>query len=184
MLTPNSLPTTGAAVRVLAAGSFSELASVPLPAQRLPPEPEPLLREGGLRRRRYGGVAEGLLEEQQLFATDLVVMHDPAFGTPAGGSGGSGGSAGSGGADPCPGCSFVTVPAYGRHLAHDGRRNLIYMTADASAVMHPDSLVTVDAATGGVTSIVPVGSDPQPLALSDDGSVLWVGLAGEHGCGG
>jgi hypothetical protein len=31
-----------------------------------------------------------------------------------------------------------------------------------------------------VTSIVPVGNDPQPLALSDDGSVLWVGLAGDH----
>jgi len=38
----------------------------------------------------------------------------------------------------------------------------------------------VYAATAAVTSIVPVGNDPQPLALSDDGSTLWVGLAGDH----
>ena len=82
--------------------------------------------------------------------------------------------------DPCPGCSFVNVPAYGRHLAHDPSRNLIYVAADAQAAMHPSSIVTVDAATGAKTSVVPVGNDPQPLALSDDRSVLWVGLAGER----
>ena len=31
-----------------------------------------------------------------------------------------------------------------------------------------------------MTSFVPVGNDPEPLALSDDGSALWVGLAGER----
>ena len=115
-------------------------------------------------------------------------MHDPAFGTPIGGTGGTGGAGGTGRhgrrrggvSDPCPGCSFTNVAAYGQHLAHDASRGLIYVAADAQAPMHPSSIVTVDAATGAKTSVVPVGNDPQPLALSDDGSVLWVGLAGER----
>ena len=39
---------------------------------------------------------------------------------------------------------------------------------------------SVDPAAATVTSFVPVGNDPLPLALSDDGSALWVGLAGER----
>ena len=31
-----------------------------------------------------------------------------------------------------------------------------------------------------MTSIVPVGNDPQVLGLSDDGTALWVGLVGDH----
>jgi hypothetical protein len=65
-------------------------------------------------------------------------------------------------------------------MVHDASRNLIYVTADAAAPVHPSSLVTVDPATATVTSIVPVGNDPQPLALSDDNTVLWVGLAGDR----
>ena len=123
--------------------------------------------------------------------TRLAIIHDPAFGTPIGGSGGGpggtggtggmGGAGGTGGApNPCPGCSVATVPAYGLHMAADASRNLIYVAAHAQAVSHPSSIVTVDAAAAAVTSIVPVGNDPQPLALSDDASALWVGLAGDH----
>ena len=46
--------------------------------------------------------------------------------------------------------------------------------------MHPSTIVTVDATTAAVASFVPVGNDPQSLALSDDGSALWVGLVGER----
>ena len=123
-------------------------------------------------------------------STRVAIIHDPAFGTPTGGSGGGGGTGGTGGLggaggmggapDPCPGCSFAAAPAYGLHMAADASRNLIYVAAHAQAVSHPSSIVTVDAATAAVTSIVPVGNDPQPLALSDDGSALWVGLAGDH----
>jgi len=56
----------------------------------------------------------------------------------------------------------------------------VYVAAHRQAISHPSTIVTVDQSTAAVTSIVPVGNDPQPLALSDDGSVLWVGLAGDH----
>jgi len=112
----------------------------------------------------------------------LVIAHIPGLGAPNGsgpppGTGGAGGNAGTG--DPCLGCSFTAVPAYGRHLAYDGRRSLVYVAADAQAVSQPNSLVTVDVSTATVTSTVPVGPDPQALALSNDGSILWVGLAGD-----
>ena len=65
-------------------------------------------------------------------------------------------------------------------MVHDPSRNLIYVASDAAAPVHPSTIVTVDAATAAVASFVPVGNDPQPLALSDDGSALWVGLVGER----
>jgi hypothetical protein len=72
------------------------------------------------------------------------------------------------------------VQAYGRDMVHDPTRNLIYVAADAAAPLHPSTIVTVDTTTAAVTSFVPVGNDPRPLALSDDGTALWVGLAGER----
>ena len=120
-------------------------------------------------------------------------MHNPALGAPIGGAGGTGGArrnggrpaagggGGTGGApDLCPGCTVTTVQAYGRDMVHDPTRNLIYVASDAAAPVHPSTIVAVDAATAAVASFVPVGNDPQSLALSDDGSALWVGLVGER----
>jgi hypothetical protein len=124
---------------------------------------------------------------------EVVILHDPAFGPPIGGAGGTGGTggvgggggaggvAGTGGApDRCPGCTFTTLEAYGRDMVHDPTRNLIYLASHADAPVHPSSIVVVDAATAAKVSSVPVGNDPQSLALSDDGSALWVGLVGER----
>ena len=65
-------------------------------------------------------------------------------------------------------------------MVHDPTRNLIYVASHATAAVHPSTIVTVNAATAAVASFVPVGNDPQSLALSDDGSALWVGLVGER----
>jgi hypothetical protein len=40
--------------------------------------------------------------------------------------------------------------------------------------------VTVEPSSATVSSVVPVGADPQPLALSDDNAALWVGLVGDR----
>ncbi len=132
----------------------------------------------------------------------LVIVHAPEIRTPfvtsdagvittgtggaggggMGGGGGSGGAGGNGGAGSpdCVGCSFTAAAASGRHLVYDSMRNLIYVSADASAMTNKNSLVTVDPATGSVVSAVPIGMDPGPLAMSDDGSTLWIGIGGEH----
>src|SRR5262249_32634458 len=51
----------------------------------------------------------------------------------------------------------------------------IYASVGANAPQYADSLVSIDSATGAVDGSVVVGSDPGPLALSSDGSVLYVG---------
>jgi hypothetical protein len=73
------------------------------------------------------------------------------------------------------GCSFTAVPAYGRHIVFDKTRGLIYMAADAMAKPNANSVIAVDSATGQVQATVPVGHDPDPIALSDDDSTIWVG---------
>ena len=40
--------------------------------------------------------------------------------------------------------------------------------------------MVVDPTTAAVVSAIPVGSNPGLLALSDDGSTLWVGIEGAH----
>jgi len=177
-------------IRIFATDARTQLASVPVPSSLAPNTTyySHLVYAGN------DGVAFIASDYAgYTLNTRLVIVHDPAFGTPTGGTGGVGGTGGAGGTggtggiggtgggpDPCPGCTFATVPAYGLHMAADSGRNLLYLAANAQALAHPSSIVTVDPAAAAVTSIVPVGNDPQPLALSDDGTALWVGLAGEH----
>jgi hypothetical protein len=186
LTTSNSFPVR-TEVRIIAAGTGSQIGSVTVPSTIVP---------GGTYFSKLvyaGGDTVALVSYDYNDARRVAIIHDPSFGTPTGGTGGWGGTGGQGGSGgvggtggtggtpvPCPGCSFVTVPAYGARLAHDAGRKLIYVSAHAQAASHPSSLVTVDTTTASVASIVPVGNDPQPLALSDDGSALWVGLAGEH----
>ena len=181
-------------VRLYSADTLSEFATVPAPND-LGATYAHLTYAGGDAVAYLKSGGEGIVYPPQA----LVIMHNPAFGTPIGGSGGggsgggAGGTSGSGGAggiggargtggviDPCAGCVFTPVQAYGRDMAYDADRKLLYIAADATAALHPSSIVTVDASSAAVASFVPVGNDPQSLALSDDGSALWVGLTGER----
>ena len=174
-------------VRVLSTSTLGQLAVAPVPASVVGSG------AGSYSRLGYcGGDAVAFIKSDYTGygpVSQLVVMHDPAFGTPTGGtggvvgtggSGGVGGQGGGGGADPCPGCTFSAVDVYGRDMVFDASRNLIYVAADNQAPAHQSSIVTVDVAAAAIASIVPVGNDPQSLGLSDDGSALWVGLAGER----
>ena len=97
----------------------------------------------------------------------------------AGGVAGAGGSAGVGGAG-CPGCPLVTLPIAGRDIAYSASRNLIYVSVPGDAPAYPNTIVAVDPTTSSVAWALPVGSNPGPLALSDDGSTLWVGIDGAN----
>jgi hypothetical protein len=130
--------------------------------------------------------------------SSVSIVHHPALGTPIGGTGGAGGmggdgtgggaggggggmsGAGGGAPDPCPGCTATTIDAYGRDMVYDPTRSLIYVASDTMATLHPSTLVTVDPTNALVTSFIPVGNDPQVVALSDDASTLWLGLVGER----
>jgi len=72
----------------------------------------------------------------------------------------------------------VKVPVEARHMVYDPVRDRLYLTTTGSAAANPNSVITVDPATGAVVASIWVGSQPSVLALSDDASTLWVGLGG------
>lgn len=79
-----------------------------------------------------------------------------------------------------PGSASVTglrvleLPA--ADLVYDGARNRLY--ASITAGTRSNTVVRINPATGEIDGSVGVGSNPGKLALSSDGSTLWVGLNG------
>jgi hypothetical protein len=63
-------------------------------------------------------------------------------------------------------------------LVADPKRHLLYVTVPATAGAMGNSVATIDPTTASVTASILVGSDPNALALTDDGSTLHVGIDG------
>jgi Ca2+-binding RTX toxin-like protein len=74
----------------------------------------------------------------------------------------------------------VVVPVAARDLVFDATRGLLYASVGSSAASYPNEVVAIRPDTGAVVNHVFVGSDPHTLALSDDGSVLYIGLDGAN----
>jgi DNA-binding beta-propeller fold protein YncE len=68
------------------------------------------------------------------------------------------------------------VPVAARDLVFDPRRKLLYASVGDSASTYRNSVVAFDEFTGAVTRAVFVGSNPSHLALSADGTALYVAL--------
>ena len=66
----------------------------------------------------------------------------------------------------------------------DRHRNLVYASVPAriSSVWeaYSNRVVALDAGNGRFVRAIPVGSDPGPMTVSDDGRYLYVGLTGRH----
>jgi hypothetical protein len=169
-------------LRVLSVDTFTQTKSIPLPSSVT----------GSFSDLTYAsGDTVAFLASNNYGSSSVVLLHDPYFGyrpVPDGGISGGNGDAGTdsaadastgrydgGASDKCVGCSFTAVSAYGRHIVFDKTRGLIYVTADAMAKPNPSSVIAVDPTTGSVLSAVSVGKDPNPIALSDDDSTIWVG---------
>jgi hypothetical protein len=59
-------------------------------------------------------------------------------------------------------------------------RKLLYASIPASATANPNTVIPIDPETGATQTPIPVGNDPRALAVSDDGSFLFVGVQGEQ----
>ena len=70
----------------------------------------------------------------------------------------------------------VVLAIEARALVYDSTRHRLYASVDGDAATYANSIVVIDPAQDAVVSSIPVGSDPRPIALSDDDSTLWVGL--------
>jgi YVTN family beta-propeller protein len=88
------------------------------------------------------------------------------------------------------GDSFTTYPSVGSNAAnlpatrllYDKAKNLIYASVPSRAGDIGNSISIIDPTTQTIISTIFVGSEPGPLALSRDGSLLYVGLDGEARC--
>lgn len=72
----------------------------------------------------------------------------------------------------------IVVNLANRALASDPVRNAVYASVPASSGNYPNAVVKIDPLTGNVVDDVFVGSEPEALAISDDGAFLYVGLLG------
>lgn len=70
------------------------------------------------------------------------------------------------------------VPVTANDIAGDPVRQLIYASVPSAAAKYGNSIVTIDVATGTVLGSVFVGSEPNRIAVSDDGQFLYVALDG------
>jgi DNA-binding beta-propeller fold protein YncE len=86
-----------------------------------------------------------------------------------------GGSSDSPGSPPGP---MVDVVLTHNALVYDAGRNAYYASVPGSVIGHGNSIATIDPASRAVSYSAPVGSEPNVLAISSDGSVLYVGLDG------
>jgi hypothetical protein len=74
--------------------------------------------------------------------------------------------------------SVRSLPFPARDIVYDGMRNRIYASLDSTAGARANTVVAIDPVTGEVTASVSVGVQPGVLALSDDGTTLWVAVNG------
>jgi hypothetical protein len=72
--------------------------------------------------------------------------------------------------------SSITVPVEARDLAYHPGSNRIYASVSSFASAHANMVLAIDPATGAVVDSVLLGNNPGVMAISDDGTALWVAL--------
>ena len=69
----------------------------------------------------------------------------------------------------------IDLPVAAFDIVADPARGVVYATGTGSGA-HSQDLFVIDPAIGDVVAHTPIGNNPGPLALSDDGSTLYIGL--------
>ncbi|ABF39337.1 Protein of unknown function DUF11 [Candidatus Koribacter versatilis Ellin345] len=73
--------------------------------------------------------------------------------------------------------SYVALP--NNSMAYSAATGQLYVSVPSTAGMpYGNSVVAIDPVTGAITKSIFVGSEPNKMAVSADGTVLWVGLDG------
>jgi len=90
-----------------------------------------------------------------------------------------GGSVGNGGGTPPPPPSTTHVlDLAANQIVYDSGRQRLYASVGSTDTTYPNSVAFIDPSSATVTTTVAVGSSPNHLALSQDGSYLYVGTDG------
>ncbi len=84
---------------------------------------------------------------------------------------------GGGTSAPLPYTAYIAIA--NNSMVYNQANGLFYVSVPSSAgAPYGNSVVSVDPATGAFGTPIPVGSEPNQLAISSDGTILWVGLDG------
>jgi hypothetical protein len=76
-----------------------------------------------------------------------------------------------------PYTAYIGIP--NNSMVYNPVNGLFYVSVPSSAgAPYGNSVVSVDPETGALGTPIPVGSDPDQMAISSDGTILWVGLDG------
>jgi hypothetical protein len=71
------------------------------------------------------------------------------------------------------------IPITSNDIAYDSVGGLLYASIPSSATQNANAVVGIDPSNGNVLHVIPnVGSNPGPLAISDNGQFLYVALLG------
>ena len=93
--------------------------------------------------------------------------------------GGSSSSGGSSGSASCNGCGLSVVEIPANDLVYDSSRQLIYLSVPSIAgIPQGNTITAIDPASGTIVATRYAGSEPNVLALSDDGQYLYAGIDG------
>lgn len=77
-----------------------------------------------------------------------------------------------------PGFAVVEINQPAQRLVYDSRRQVIYAAVPTGATTNQNTISVLDINSLTITSSHPTGTNPQALALSDDGQFLYVGARG------
>jgi hypothetical protein len=75
---------------------------------------------------------------------------------------------------------FRTLPISAAGLVYNSVTRMLYASIPANATTNPNTILPIDPLTGKFGTPIPVGNNPAKLALSDDGTYLYVALNGDH----
>jgi len=87
-------------------------------------------------------------------------------------------SPGGGASSSYPLIAYISIPLTASALTVDPVGGLLYAAIPSSATQNPNTVVTINPSTGALGTPVAVASNPRALAVSDDGSELYVASTG------
>jgi len=85
---------------------------------------------------------------------------------------------GGGTSAPYPLIAYLSIPLTASALTIDPVGGLLYAAIPSSAAQNPNTIIPINPATGVTLTPIPVAAGPRELAVSDDGSELYVASTG------
>jgi hypothetical protein len=75
---------------------------------------------------------------------------------------------------------YKNIPLSANDIVFEPYTRQIYASISANATSNPNTIVAVDPEKQNVGKFVPIGNNPDRLAVSEDGKFLYAGLDGDH----